>query len=181
VIPELFCKRLLGDSQWLKWFPEHGSMSQSGFTWRYHPTETCVSSEAGPDFRLYSWVDHCWCCLCISLLVDNCYLFFRQCLDSLSLYKLYSLWLDGHRGYDSGSTTGKLEKSWFKLSFCHLAVFRSQPSWCKLIFPVPVSLCKLHLKCLALAVPKFSLLMLIWITLQFHNEEENFSDWASTE
>jgi hypothetical protein len=33
------------------------------------------------------------------LLVDNCYLFFRQCLDSLSLYKLYSLWLDGHRTF----------------------------------------------------------------------------------
>jgi hypothetical protein len=79
---------------------------------------------------------------------------------------------------------GLQQASWQKVdlsSFCHLAIFCSQPSRCKLIFPASVSLCKLHLKCLALAVPKFSLLMLIWITLQFHNEEENFSDWAWTE
>ncbi len=43
------------------------------------------------------------------------------------------------------------------------------------------SLCQFLYARLALVVPKFSLLMLIWITLQFHNEEENFSDWAWTE
>jgi hypothetical protein len=79
---------------------------------------------------------------------------------------------------------GLQQASWQKvdLSF-HSAIwpFFAHNPVVELIFPVSVSLCKLHLKCLGLAVPKFSLLMLIWITLQFHNEEENFSDWAWTE